>query len=80
MNDGTIESIRVFHDNIISLLTDQRSWFFGGGVNVVIKVVDELGELFGGLLVQIGNGDASSQNGVVRMLSGEGSCCLCGQS
>jgi len=49
------------------------------GVDPLVQVVDDCREGLLGLFVQVGDGDSSSENGVIGMLGGEVGSSLGGQ-
>ncbi|KAH3677659.1 hypothetical protein OGATHE_000313 [Ogataea polymorpha] len=63
------------HDHLVGVLLDNPVRFVRDhwrrlailGVDIVVQLVNDLGKLFGGLLVQVGNGYSGGQGGVVGM-------------
>lgn len=60
----------MLHNNLIVLLRDHRSRLIVFGINIVVEVGDDHGELLFCLLVEVGNGNTGSQDGVVRVCDG----------
>jgi hypothetical protein len=57
IDDGRVEFFGVSHDDLISRLGNHRTWFVVFGVDIGIEILNDLRELFLGLLVQIRHGD-----------------------
>ena len=59
INDSGIEFFGMGHNNIVCLLRNHRTWLVVLGVDVSVEVMDDMGELFLGLLVQIRHGNTT---------------------
>jgi hypothetical protein len=70
----------MFHDNLVDFVGNERGRETRLGVGVGMKVRHQLGELARRALVEIGDGNARGENGVVGMLRGKGSGRLRGES
>jgi hypothetical protein len=60
VDDGGIEFFGVGHNDFVRLLRDHRRELVVLGVDVGVEIMDDLGELLLGLLVQVGHSNAAS--------------------
>jgi subtilisin family serine protease len=79
MNDGSIEDVLVAHANVKGFLRDKWSWGSSLGVYVRVHLRNDIGKRLGSHLVQVRDGNASRQDGIVWVLSGKGRCGLGGK-
>ena len=78
VDDGGVQLICMFHDDIVGVVCNHPSRLSRLGIDIVVEVGDDSGELLLGLLVEVGDCYASSEDSVIRM--GDGHVCggLCG--
>ncbi len=72
VDDRRVEAVRVGLDNLAQLLRHEWLGAARARIDRIVQVLDHVAEDLLGLLVQVGDGDARRQNGVVRMLGGHG--------
>lgn len=72
VHDGLVEALLVLLHNVVEFLRDERRVRACLGVSVAVEHLDELGEGRDGALVEVGDGDARGQDGVVGVLRGHG--------
>ena len=63
----------MFHNSLIGLFRNHRCRDLVLGVDIVVEIRDDQGELLLRLLVEVRNGDTGSKNSVVRV--GDGHVC-----
>jgi hypothetical protein len=73
VDNGGVELSLVLHDGLVCLLADHRRKLAIPRVDVVVEILDNRRELFLGLLVEVGNCNTSSEDGIV----GVGDCHIC---
>lgn len=61
IDDGRVEFFGMSHDSFVSLFRNHRTWFVVLGIDIGVEVMDYLGELLLGLLVQIRHGNTDCQ-------------------
>jgi hypothetical protein len=59
VDDGRVEFVGMSHDNVISLLGDHGARLVVFGIDIGVEIMNNLGKLFLGLLVQIRHCDAA---------------------
>lgn len=80
VDDCRIELIGVLHDDLVSVVGDHGCGLVGLGVDVMVEIRDHGGELLPSLLVQVGDGNAGCEDGVVGVSDGHVCCRLGGLS
>jgi hypothetical protein len=58
------------HNNFVELIRHKRRCLSGLGVDVLVQLLDHLGENLGGLLVKIGHGDSRCQRAEIGVAGG----------
>lgn len=61
----------MLHYDLVGLLGDEGDVAVEGGMDVGIEVLDDGREDLLGLLVEVGNGDAGGEGGIVRVVGGQ---------
>jgi hypothetical protein len=80
IDDGRVQAILMLLDDVEGLLGDQGSMLLGVGVDVIVEVLHNGRELLLGLLVEVGDGNAGSQESIIWMLGGQVGSSLSGES
>ena len=73
VDDGRVKLVCVSHDAFVGFFRDHGRVFACLGVDVVVEVLDDGGELLLRLLVEVGHSNTSSEDGIVGM----GDCHVC---
>lgn len=76
VDDGRVEQVFVLHDDLVNVVRDHGRILARLGVDPLVQVIDDGREGFLGLLVQVGDGDSSCKDGVIRVLGRQVSCRL----
>lgn len=63
-------------NGVVGLIRDHGRRSTVLGVHISVKIFDDLGKGFLGLLVQVADGDASGQDGIIWVVSGAVSSCF----
>jgi hypothetical protein len=71
VDDRGIEDILVVHYDLVDIIGDHRRVLIGLGVDPVVEIGYDCRECLLGLLVEVGDGNTSGENGVVRVLGRE---------
>lgn len=58
------------HDRLVQSIGDQRRRLSSLRMHMFMQLLDYIRENFGGLLVQIGDGNAGSESGEIRVTGG----------
>ncbi len=72
VDDGAVQRIGVLADDLVHVLGDEAGLLAGLGVHVVVEVLHGLAEGLLGVLVQVADGDAAGELGIVRVLHRHG--------
>ncbi|KAH3661623.1 hypothetical protein OGAPHI_006472 [Ogataea philodendri] len=79
VHDCRVELFCVLLNNLVSLLGNHWRVLTVLWVHVSVQLLHDLGELLGGLLVQVGDGDSGSQGRIIRVDGGHVSGSLCSE-
>lgn len=71
VNDGRVQAISIGHDSLVEGFRNFRLRLASLGINVVVEAFNDSRELLRSFLLQIADGDASGQDGIVGVLSGQ---------
>jgi len=68
VHDGAVETVLVGHDNLKDLVVDHLGVAARLGVDIAVQVLDDLAERGLGLLLQVGDGNARGEDGIVGVV------------